>query len=278
MKIAAIARNPENSPNMAEKDSAILNAVAIRLRNRGFDVDILNEEEYSGQECYNIIYHMSRNSNTLAILEEAEAQGIMVINRASSVRRCERKSFTDILKRERVPQPEYIEIEDKKAIPQTGYPLWLKKSKGWSCHRHDVCIATSMEDAMQAIDSFRSRGIENVLCCSHITGDIVKFYGISDNFFRWHYPSPEKSKFGLEKFNGTTAHYPFDSKKLRDIAFTAAKAIGIEIFGGDCIVTPNGEIIIIDINDFPSFSMYCEEAATAITQIIITKNNTNERE
>lgn len=278
MKIAAIARSTEHSPNMTEKDFAILNAVAMLLRNKGFDVDILEENEYSGQKCYNAIYHMSRNGNTLEMLEKAESQGTTVINRASAVRRCERENFTEILRKENIPQPLYTKTEYKKQFPDNGYPLWLKKGKGWSCHRDDVCMVSNREEATKAIESFHKRNVDCFLYCPHIVGDIVKFYGVNNKFFRWHYPAPESSKFGLEKFNGTISHHPFNCDKLRETAFKAARAIGIEIFGGDCIITPHGEIFIIDINDFPSFSMYREEAANAIAEIIITKSKKDERE
>ena len=34
----------------------------------------------------------------------------------------------------------------------------------------------------------------------------------------------------------------------------AAKAVKVEVFGGDAIVTPDGKIYIIDINSWPSFA------------------------
>ena len=48
----------------------------------------------------------------------------------------------------------------------------------------------------------------------------------------------------------------------------AAKTIGLEIYGGDCIVTADGEIFIIDLNDFPSFSAIRAEAAKEIATYI----------
>ena len=62
-------------------------------------------------------------------------------------------------------------------------------------------------------------------------------------------------------------------EKLKSIALLAARSIGVEIFGGDAIITPEGSIYIIDINDFPSFSAVRHEAAQAISNLIKTKSN-----
>ena len=40
------------------------------------------------------------------------------------------------------------------------------------------------------------------------------------------------------------------------------------IFGGDCIITPDGKINIIDLNDWPSFSPCAEEASEAIAAAV----------
>lgn len=276
MKIAAITRNPKNSPNMAEKDLAILQSTATLLRNRGITVDILKESEYTGQEYYDIIFHMSRNDNTLAMLEQAQKNGARVINSASAVRQCEREAFTMILHKNNIAQPPYHILDNNSLPPETGYPMWLKKCKGWSCHPHDVCMATNKDETQEAINSFRARGTQRILCCKHIQGDIVKFYGVADKFFHWQYPDAQKTKFGLEKLNGAIQRYTFDCDKLKSMAHAAAQAIGIEIFGGDCIITPEGDIVIIDFNDFPSFSACHNEAASAIADIITTPKTDNE--
>ncbi len=277
MKIAAITRSPEYSPNMAEKDFAILQNIALLLSsNSDITVDIIKEEEYTEEAQYDAILHMSRNAHTLTLLEQAQGNGAIVMNKASAVRNCEREAFTYILHKNNIPQPQYSILECGDSAPETGYPMWLKKSQGWSCHPHDVCMATNIDEARVAIESFRARGTKRILCCKHIEGDIVKFYGVADTFFHWLYPNAQKTKFGLEKLNGAISKHPFDKKRLKGLAFAAAKAIGIDIFGGDCIITPEGDIVIIDFNDFPSFSVCCNEAATAIANTIITQKEQEE--
>ena len=59
---------------------------------------------------------------------------------------------------------------------------------------------------------------------------------------------------------------------MRNIVTSAAKATGVEIFGGDCIVNDRGEIFLIDLNDFPSFTAVRNEAAKEIAKYIVNKS------
>jgi hypothetical protein len=43
-----------------------------------------------------------------------------------------------------------------------------------------------------------------------------------------------------------------------------ATAIGVIVYGGDAIVRSDGSFVIIDFNDWPTFSPCREEAAKAI--------------
>ena len=45
MKILAILRAKEFSPNSVEKDKAIMQAVVRRLRSKGYVAELVNEEE-----------------------------------------------------------------------------------------------------------------------------------------------------------------------------------------------------------------------------------------
>lgn len=273
MKIAAITRNPIDSPRMADNDKAILDAVANILRQMGHETKILDEKEYSARDRYDIIYHMSRTPDTLAKLKQAEAEGQIIVNRPSAVQNCSRLNQMQILDKHTIVQPSYFALLTEETPPTSGYPFWFKKSEGWSCHPNDVCYITDIQEAEKALAEFRGRNIKQIICCKHIIGDIVKFYGIKNAFFHWTYPIAETSKFGLEKINGATQHHPFQADELQKTAQKAAAAIGAEIFGGDAIITEKGEIYIIDLNDFPSFSSCRAEAANAIAHLIHSKKS-----
>lgn len=119
-------------------------------------------------------------------------------------------------------------------------PCWVKRSY-YTEHPSDVVFASTEEARQKAIEAMRARGISDIVCQRHREGREVKFYGVGRSFFR-----PE----------GLTA--------LRDKAFEATAEKGLEIWGGDAVIGAGGDIHIIDLNDWPSFSSCREEAAKAI--------------
>ncbi len=268
MNILAIARNPLDSPRMVDNDRAILLAVAQQLEILGNKVKIADENDITDSESYDAIFHMSRNNTILAKLQQVQEMGINVTNRPAGVKNCSRKECMEIMSCNNIPQPQYFHLSTEENAPSRGYPLWLKKGEGWSNSPQDVCYATSPSEANKILKILRKRGITDVVCTCHIKGDLIKFYGVKEDFFHWYYPTPENSKFGLEIINGTAKRYLFDSKLFKRVAFEAADSIGVEIFGGDAIVTPNGDFYIIDLNDFPSFSCCRKEASEAIAKLI----------
>lgn len=276
MRIAGIPRNPEHSPNMSDKDMKLFCEISERLKERGHTVEIFNNGNIdSGCDA---VFHMSRTIETLTRLSECEKRGISVVNPSNGVKNCSRKIFMEIFRSNGIKQPPYSIVTHSTDTTKLKYPGWLKKSEGWSSHIDDVQFVASPQEADKALQRLAARGYSEAIYCEHIKGDLVKFYGVcGTDFFRHHYPDPETTKFGLERINGKAVKHPFDHRRLQQTAFLAAEKLQISVFGGDCIVAPDGEIYIIDMNDFPSFSAYRKEAAEAIVGIIEKTTPRNER-
>lgn len=268
MKIITIARNPKNSPNMTANDAAILECVSRELTAMGAEVVAISETDDIPEDA-DIVCHMSRTAEVLQRLKEAEKHGVKVSNTPEAVENCSRIASMRLLDDNNIPQPTYRIIEQEEDLTALPFPAWIKRGDGWSCHKDDISFADNCEDAIRAINGMRQRGIESFVYTAHCKGDIVKFYGVGDSYFTYGYPDIEKTKFGLEKINGTIKHYPFDADAMRRIVFDAARAVGLDIYGGDCIVDEKGEIFLIDLNDFPSFSSVREEAAKEIANSLM---------
>lgn len=266
-RIATIARDAINSPNMSESDAAILECIAMELAAMGVGTINCDGCTVNGEEI-DAICHMSRNGMTLERIAALEERGTRAFNRVSAVKMCSREAFTNALHKKGIPQARFCILKEKEQLEKLPYPAWIKNGCGWSVERNDVCHAANAEEAAEIFGEMQERGITSIMHFEHIEGDIIKFYGAGESFFRYCYPDPEKSKFGLENINGKPQHYPFDADRLKEIAVLAAKTIGLEIYGGDCIVTADGEIFIIDLNDFPSFSAIRAEAAKEIAAYI----------
>ena len=110
------------------------------------------------------------------------------------------------------------------------------------------------------------RGITDIVTQAHVKGDVVKFYGIEGTgFFRYYYSADDtETKFGDEERNGKPRYYPFSSSNLQTDAEKLACLLQTPIYGGDAIIQEDGSYVIIDFNDFPSFSKCRKEAAKAI--------------
>ncbi len=273
MNIATIARNPLNSPQMQGNDAAILVAIEKELSAMGANVKRFDEKEEI-EEKYSTIVQMSRTPLTLQRLCSYEEEGRLVVNSPKAVNNCSRIKFISLLEERNIPQPQYSVIESIAQLQGATYPAWIKRAEGWTSRKEDVAYVTTPQEAEEAFGTIIATGCPTAILCNHITGDIVKFYGVEGGFFRYHYPDTENTKFGLEKINGTPRKYPFNGAILQKTAFAAAEAVGLSIFGGDAIITEKGEIYIIDLNDFPSFAAVRNEAAKAIAQLIIKKSNT----
>jgi glutathione synthase/RimK-type ligase-like ATP-grasp enzyme len=101
---------------------------------------------------------------------------------------------------------------------------------------------------------------------AHVAGPIVKFYAVSDGrFFSW-YPADSAPAAG----NGR-ARLQVSEERLRALVFAAARAVGLEIFGGDVAFPEPDGPVLIDLNDWPSFAPVRTAAAAAIAEYIDEK-------
>ena len=272
MNVICVYRSHRFSPNMVDNDARILNAVADRLQQRGYRVRRVHEEQLGETiaEMPDIVYTMGREDCTLGILQEWESQGTtLVVNSSSGIRNCERKRFTQILTDEDVPFPESRVFCSSDSVSWDLFPCWLKKGEGYAEVAEDVMYVQNYEALEEGVEQMKERGIETLVISQHLEGDLIKCYGVKDTpFFYWHYASDGHSKFGFERMNGKEQGYAFSEVQLQRICNHAATVLGIDVYGGDCVIDKNGTIRMIDINDWPSFSCCREQAAETIIRLI----------
>ena len=255
MRVLMVQRAEKFSPNSVEKDRAILETVGARLMAAGHQVDMVSEELLTSPERYDRIMTMGRLPETLDKLS-----GLQTINSSEGIKNCARCKLEEMMKRIGTPM-----------APREGkHGYWLKRGDAAAQSKGDVQYAASELELEQKIKEFEARGITQYTVSAHVPGDLVKFYGVAGTgFFRYYYPTDDgQSKFGDELRNGSARHYPFEVEMLQDCAEKLANAVGISVYGGDCIVDQNGSYWIIDFNDWPSFSRCREEAAFAIAKLI----------
>lgn len=269
MRILGISRSKEYSPNQVDNDAAILNCVAEKLRAYGNEVVITTETDFLEETgTFDACFSMARSNAALEKLEEWENKGIIVVNSPKGVRNCVRKTFTKKLLQARIPHPQSCFLSTNSPLPALSYPCWFKCAEQHTQTQKDVCYIACEQEALQALSGFKQRNVTSIVVNEHLTGDLIKFYGVANTpFFYWLYPTAYAfSKFGLEKINGTPKGNVFSLKALKQYASDAAQLLQVNVYGGDCIAAEDGSIKLIDFNDWPSFSRCREEAACVIAE------------
>lgn len=280
-KILGVSRSHRFSPNSIDRDNAIFQAVAVGLRVLGYEVATMEEDKLTRENISEdtiLIYSMARSEKALGVLAEAEQRGVFVVNSAKALLRGTREWLSETFGRNVLPvaPSQRIDVEELHSNYNFsgGQRYWLKRGDACAQSATDVCCVGSMEELQKAARNYSGRRIANVLLSPHIEGDLVKFYGVeATDFFHLYYPTREKSfsKFGLERFNGEAVGYSFSEEKLKDAADACARVSGFGVYGGDAVVKSDGSFLIIDFNDWPSFSRCCNEAAEAIVQHLLRK-------
>lgn len=275
--IAGVMRAGAYSPNHIGNDAAIFNVVAEHLRKRGCIVNVYSEEQLiAGKVTENIIVNMCREQKSIALLQKMEDEGKIVINSGYGIENCTRERMTRILLGSNIPYPESLMVNTdegiKDALMKAGFSqCWIKRGDFHAMHKEDVSYVRHPEEAQEVLQEYFLRGIKRAVINKHLVGDLVKFYGVQGTpFFFWFYPFDlGHSKYGHEAINGKSQGIEFDVEKMRQICQNASEVLDVKIYGGDCIVSPEGDIRIIDFNDWPSFAPCRIDAAPHIAKCIL---------
>ena len=261
-----IYRELAHSPGRIEDDRAILDSVGAALAARGFDVQLVTPDAQFDTHFANIFVMCERGA-ILDRLRTAEKTGSIIVNSPNAIRNTYRHRMLELFARHHVsgPASQVVASDASEPPPLTG--VWVKRYDFHATELHDVMYAASEKGYREALRAFARRGIPFVVAQEHVPGDLVKFYGvrnvmapIDSNWFEWFYHR-DKGMLG----------YSFEAHGLRRAAFGAAAALGLEIFGGDAIIRPDGVPVIIDINAWPSYARYRDPAAQAIADLLTAR-------
>ena len=270
-----IFREVEHSPGREADDAGILEATGRRLEEAGaeFVVAYRTPATLTGRESTlpSLAFSMCESLAALEHLHTWERRGVCVINRSRSIGNTHRERTIALLEGRRVPMPESRLLECGRPLPRGKEEdrlfsaCWVKQATEHKTREGDVIFATDPTSVRNALDRLRSRGLPSAVVQKHVDGDLLKFYGITDAaataddeapsaaWFKWFYPREHPA-----------SGHVFDTRALCDIACSAARALELDVWGGDAIVTPAGEIFVIDLNAWPSFALFREEAADHI--------------
>ncbi|GAA4808088.1 hypothetical protein GCM10023231_41710 [Olivibacter ginsenosidimutans] len=279
INIIGIRRGTTFSPNHIGNDEAIFLLTMEALKKEGYSVHIYSEEAFMQIESFPAelyIVSMAREKQVVKKLQLLEKKGALVVNSGFGVENCFRTNMTKLLIANQIPYPKSIivstECKDERLFnefPQPG--VWIKRGDFHAIHKEDVTFVSSREEGLDILREYALRGIPDAVISKHLVGDLVKFYGVrGTDFFFWFYPYEHNHhKYAhYENINGKLVYNTFDEQQLKAFAVAAAEVLNVCIFGGDAIIDPQGNIHIIDLNDWPSFAPCREVAATAIARLL----------
>ena len=204
----------------------------------------------------------------LRALQGWEARGTRVVNTPRAVLNTYRDRMLTLWSEAGVPVPESRLVGTAAAVGPMIGPVWVKRGDVHNTQEGDVVFAPTAEAVTAALAGLRERDIPRAVIQSHLAGDLVKFYGVGT------LPRPDGAAalvpLVLSRDQRLAGH-PFDEARLVAVAHHAAHALGLEVFGGDAIVPPGGAFRLIDLNAWPSFALYRDEAAAEIARYLATR-------
>ena len=246
--IVGVFREAEFSPGRVEDDAAILERTAAALVADGLEVRLGSADLTAAPDVVAILA-MCQSPAALTALD-ARATSVPVINTPQAIRSCYRKATARLLAAAGVRFPATRIVRTSSPTAPDAAPCWVKRGDVHAMAAEDVLFAEDGGAVTDALAAFATRGIVWAALQEHVEGTVVKFYGVADGrFFRCYSNAPEP---------------PASIPVLWGSAHAGAAALGLEVFGGDLVVTPSGAPVLIDVNDWPSFARCREEAADAI--------------
>jgi hypothetical protein len=258
-----IFREAAHSPGRESDDTEILRLTGKHLEARGLQVSLKTPDEVNGADDVRprFVFLMCERLEVLVRLCALEASGVPHVNTPQAVLNTYRERMIEAFTEANVPFIASRVVSTRDRRVEAGLPVWVKRADVHNTQDGDVVFAPTAEAAREALAGLAARSIPRAVLQPDVQGDLVKFYGIgvgggshgAPPWFRWFYHKEQR-----------LAGHPFDEGRLARLVRSAAAALGLEVYGGDVIIPPSGDPVLLDVNAWPSFALYRDEAATRI--------------
>jgi glutathione synthase/RimK-type ligase-like ATP-grasp enzyme len=253
-----IARERVFSPGKVEADRAILEAVADGLRRRRHTVRIVSAEEpLPSPAAKTTVFTMCQGERALATMRAWERDGVRAVNSVESILNCHRHRMLECFARAEVNAPETLLLTTE-APPDwpewiDHFGAWLKRGDVHATNADDVVFVQSHAEARAAVARFHARGIGRAILQRHVPGVVIKFYAVATGYLAWFLPAETAVELSAQQ-----------AAELRALAQSGARALGLEVYGGDCVASATEGLQLIDLNDWPSYARCRAAGAEAI--------------
>jgi hypothetical protein len=265
-------REREHSPGRESDDAEILRLTAKHLESRGAQVELKAPEVLGPSDASSDgVFLMCERMEALRILLAWQERGVRQVNAPMAVLNTYRERMIAQLRAANVPFIESRIVPSRGGEVGARAPLWVKRPDVHNTQEGDVVFADGERAVAAALAGLAARGMTSAVLQPHVAGDLIKFYGIGAGdgapaWFRWFYHKDQRLR-----------GHVFDEAHLARLVYAAASALGLEVYGGDAIASGNGALTLIDLNAWPSFALYRDEAAPVIASYLALRFGTSRR-
>lgn len=268
-----VYRELAHSPGRETDDAEILRATGRELSGLGFSVTLKSPDELPEADDFDAVppflFVMCEQIPVVERLAAWERRGARVVNRPSGIRNTDRERTIALFRARDVAHPRSLLVSTElPARAAYGGPCWLKRADVHATQEGDVSFAGSPAALAFNLERLRARGIARAVVQDHVEGDLIKFYGVAGlgedggtpSWFQWFYHRDQ-----------TLSNHAFDPDALAAATAKAAGALGLDVYGGDAIVSADGAISVIDLNAWPSFALFRPVAAARIAALLAAR-------
>lgn len=231
--------------------------VVDALTSRGIDVRTIVAETSSASLCLptwtrdlSVVLPRGRSTALMGLLRCAEQAGVPVVNRAAAIE-CvvDKAGMAATLAAAGVPTPASwlgspAQLARRDDLP---FPLVLKPVRGDNArglavvHSRQDLLATRWPEPVALAQRFH-RG----------DGFDVKVYVAGERTWAVRRPSPieEDGSPSTDKDPGEPVAV---TPPLAWLAVACSRLFGLRLFGVDCVLTPGGQPLVVEVNDFPNY-------------------------
>jgi len=221
-------------------------ALGLALLARGIEAEYLDPSDSAPLPDLDLLVVRGRSQEIFDLLDRAEARGIRCINRRSAIAAVVDKSaMAQTLAAAGIPTPR-TRVGTFAAIARESrpedFPMVMKPVFG--DNGRDVRIIERREDLLAVRWSDPS-----VLAQPWLRSDgfDLKLYVAGEEVRAVKKPSPISTAI-----SAPPRPVPVTAA-LRDLALRCGAVFGLDLYGVDCIETPEGPVVI-EVNDFPNYS------------------------
>lgn len=266
--LIGVSREPTYSPGrFLEADRAILQETAQACEAAGARVRILPAD--AARQAFagvRLVFTMCQGPEALETMRWLAASGVTVVHEPWAIQSCHRTRMLPLLARAGLPRPEAHLVACADPAPEAlawaeksgEMGVWVKRGDVHATQPQDVVHLRGEAAVRGALTRLAERGVPRAVLEAHVPGRTVKFYGVrGTRFFRSY------AEDGADLGSAPPA--------WRQLAERAAAVLGLAIYGGDLVVREAEATLLVDVNDWPSFSRCRAEAAVAIAEHLLAR-------